>query len=239
MIKSLTIAIFVSISFFSLAETPTNLRIGLNLWQVIAQKSTFDQQHNDIDNYIKWFDKRPDYLTRISKRAGWYLQYIVSEVEKRNLPIELALLPAVESAFYPFSYSPQHASGLWQFIPSTGLNYGLTQDWWYDARRDVVASTNAALQYLSNLNVLFNGDWLLTIAAYNAGPGRVKQAIRRNKKLNKPTDFWHLDLPLETRSYVPKLLALLKIIKNPDKYPHQLAIIDTQPRIVQISLDHS
>lgn len=194
--------------------------------------------HNDdsISNYIDWFEDRPDYLTRISKRAALYLYYIVGEVEARNMPIELALLPIVESAFYPFAHSAQNASGLWQFIPNTGLVYGLTQDWWYDARRDVVASTKAALQYLQNLNILFNGDWLLAIAAYNAGPGRVQRAIKINKGLGLPIDFWYLPLPKETVAYVPKLLAVLEIIRNPGQYQQSLIPIANQQNLATITL---
>ena len=217
-------------------STPSRLLVTNDLWQYINNHAIMDHQHPSIDYYVDWFKNRSAYLTRISKRAKWYLHYIVTEVEKRNMPIEIALLPAVESAFYPFAFSPQRAAGLWQFIPSTGLSYGLSQTWWYDARRDVVASTNAALQYLKNLHILFDGDWLLAISAYNAGPGRVQKAIKKNKELNKPIDFWHLDLPLETKSYVPKLLAILRIIKNPTFYQQQLAPIDNQPRVIQVDL---
>lgn len=214
----------------------TTLSISGDLWQYIAKQATMKHKDASIAQYIDWFQKRPGYLTRISRRATWYLYYIVREIEKRNMPIELALLPVVESAFYPFAFSPEQASGLWQFIPSTGLSYGLTQNWWYDARRDVVASTAAALQYLQNLNVLFNGDWLLAIAAYNAGPGRVQKAIKKNEKLGKPTDFWHLKLPPETKSYVPKLLAVLEIIRNPDFYKQELVFINNQARVGKIDL---
>ena len=207
-----------------------------NLWHYIAQQSKMDFHNKTIDDYIAWFEKRPDYLTRISRRAKWYLYYIAQEVQTRNMPIELALLPIVESAFYPFSFSSERASGLWQFIPSTGLTYGLAQNWWYDARRDVIASTKAALQYLKNLNILFDGDWLLAIAAYNAGPGRVQKAIKKNKALGKPTDFWHLSLPPETRSYVPKLLAVLKIIQYPNYYRQTIHPIKNQPAIGKINL---
>ena len=159
-----------------------------------------------------------NYLTRISERAQPYLYLVVSEVEKEGLPIEIALLPIIESDYYPFSFSHGTAVGLWQFIPSTGELYGLDQDWWYEDRRDVLASTRAAVKYMKDLNKLFDGDWLLSIAAYNAGPGRVQKAIKINAENGQETDFWHLNLPKETKRYVPKLLALAKVVKDPSRY---------------------
>ena len=154
----------------------------------------------------------------MSTRAEPYLYYIVEELEKRNMPLDLALLPIVESAYNPFAYSRSRASGIWQFMPGTGRIYGLRQNWWYDGRRDIVAATNAALNYLQKLHQEFDGDWLLALAAYNSGEGNVGKAIRRNKKAGKPTDFFSLKLPGETRAYVPSLLAIAEIISNPGKY---------------------
>ncbi len=161
-----------------------------------------------------WYLKHPEYIKRVTRRAEPYLFHIVEELEKQKLPMELALLPIVESAFDPFAYSHGRASGMWQFIPGTGKNYGLSQNWWYDGRRDVYLSTQAALAYLTRLNKRFDGNWLHALAAYNSGEGNVSRAIRNNKKKNKPTDFWSLDLPRETKAYVPKLLALSEILKN-------------------------
>ena len=202
-----------------------------NLWHYIDSmaKLKFDKKHTK--DYIKWFEKHPDYLTRISGRANLYLYLIVKKVEAKNMPIELALLPVVESAFYPFSHSSEAATGLWQFISSTGRFYNLEQNWWYDARRDVEASTDAALLYLQDLYNLFDKDWVLAVAAYNAGQGRVKRAIKKNKALGKPTDFWSLNLPAETKSYVPKLFAVREIIKNPNKYGQKLLPIKNKPTV--------
>jgi membrane-bound lytic murein transglycosylase D len=147
------------------------------------------------------------------------------------------LLPIVESAYYPFSYSHGTASGLWQFIPSTGKLYGLKNNWWYDGRRDVLASTKAAVRYLKNLNKLFKGDWLLTIAAYNSGPGRVQRAVRNNKAQGKPTDFWHLKLPEETKGYVPRLLAVAELIKHPEKYGQTITPVANQQAVQAIKLN--
>lgn len=171
-----------------------------------------------IASQLNWYVRNPNYLDRTFKRSARYMHHIVEEILKRDLPMELALLPFVESAYDPFAYSHGRASGLWQFIPGTGKIYGLHQNWWYDGRRDVLASTKAALDYLTYLNKRFDGDWLHALAAYNSGSGRVGKAIRKNKKLGKKTDFWSLKLPRETKAYVPKLLALSKLVLAPSKY---------------------
>ena len=193
-------------------ETDVWKRIGsgLTLTRDISEKTTASK--------LAWFTRNQAYLDRVSTRAEPYLYYIVEELEKRNMPLDLALLPIVESAYNPFAYSRSRASGIWQFMPGTGRNYGLRQNWWYDGRRDIVAATNAALNYLQKLHQEFDGDWLLALAAYNSGEGNVGKAIRRNKKAGKPTDFFSLKLPGETRAYVPSLLAIAEIISNPGKY---------------------
>ncbi len=165
-----------------------------------------------------WYLKHPAYMARVVKRAKPFLYYIVEEIEKREMPLELALLPIVESAFDPFAYSHGRAAGMWQFIPGTAKRFGIQQSWWYDGRRDVIASTQGAMDYLTYLHKYFDGNWLHALAAYNSGEGRVARAIKRNAKAGKPTDFWSLDLPRETRAYVPKLLALADILKNKDDY---------------------
>lgn len=160
--------------------------------------------------------RNPTYLARVSERARRYLYHITQSVETRDLPLELALLPVIESAFDPFAYSPQQAAGLWQFIPSTARSHALKNNWWYDGRRDVLASTDAALNYLTHLNQRMQGDWLLAIASYNGGQGRVGRARARAKNPQADDVFWSLDLPAETRHYVPRLLALAAIIDQPE-----------------------
>jgi len=182
-----------------------------------------------IQSEVDWFARHPTYMDRVNERAAPYMHYIVSEVEKRGMPGEIALLPIVESAFQPFAYSHGRAAGIWQFIPGTGRHYGLKQNWWYDGRRDVYASTQAALDYLQYLSNLFDGDWMLALAAYNSGEGTVQKAVRRNKKRGKPTHFWALNLPKETRSYVPKLLAIAKIVEKPEHYNMNVASLDNTP----------
>jgi membrane-bound lytic murein transglycosylase D len=161
-----------------------------------------------IEQQRLWFVSNPSFLETAADRGSLYMHYIVERLEERDMPLELALLPVIESAYNPMAYSRAHAVGLWQFIPSTGRYFNLRQTNLYDGRRDVTASTIAALDYLSRLHEMFNGDWLLALAAYNAGEGTVSRAIERNVRLGLPTDYWNLSLPQETRDYVPKLLAL-------------------------------
>ncbi len=208
-----------------------------DLWRYIVNRSTLSASNDEyLHEYIDWFRQHPDYLTRITRRAKPYLYLVTQEVERAGLPLEIALLPVVESDYYPFSYSHGTASGLWQFIPSTGKLYGLKESWWYDGRRDVLASTKAAVKYLQNLQILFKGDWLLAIAAYNSGPGRVQKAIKANKDQGKPTDFWHLQLPKETKDYVPKLLAVTELIRYPEKYGQTITRVINQPAVQSIEL---
>ena len=190
-----------------------------DVWERVRESLYFgvpDQRRVTVQK--NWYLKHPSYMKRVSKRATPFLYYIVEELEKNNMPLELALLPIVESAFDPFAYSHGRAAGMWQFIPGTGKNYGMKQTWWYDGRRDVIASTEGAIKYLKRLHKMFDGDWLHALASYNSGEGRVMRAIRKNKRQGKPTDFWSLDLPRETEAYVPKLLALAEILKNQEKY---------------------
>tara|TARA_R110001599_G_scaffold9079_2_gene45179 strand:+ start:4736 stop:6655 length:1920 start_codon:yes stop_codon:yes gene_type:complete len=189
-----------------------------------------------IDSQRSWYTRNPNYLTRTFNRSSRYLHHVANEVEQRNLPMELALLPFVESAYNPFAYSHGRASGLWQFIPGTGKIYGLEQDWWYDGRRDVLASTEAALDYLTYLNNIFDGNWLHALAAYNSGSGRVRSAIRKNKAKNKSIDFWSLDLPKETRAYVPKLIALSQVVLNPEQYGVDFPYISDTPYFEKVDI---
>ena len=188
-----------------------------------------DVSHHAVDRELENYRSRPDYLDRIFRRGSRYLYYIVTELEKRGMPLELALLPVVESAFNPVAYSRSRASGLWQFIPSTGKHYGLEQNWWIDERRDVIKATDAALDYLQYLHRYFDGDWFLAIAAYNGGEGTVSRAVKSNRSAGKPTDFFSLKLRAETRDYVPKLLAISRLVGNPQAYGLSFLPIPDQP----------
>ena len=183
---------------------------------------------------LKWYSRHQNYLNRVVERAEPFLHFILNEAEARGIPAELALLPIVESAFQPFAYSHGRAAGIWQFIPGTGKIYGLKQNWWYDGRRDVYASTRAAFKYLESLHREFKGDWLLALAAYNSGSGTVRRAVRHNKRKHKATDFWHLKLPKETQAYVPKLLALKRLISQPDQYGISLRCVADIPYFERI-----
>ena len=182
----------------------------------------------------EWFANRPDYIKRTVARSSRYLYHIVEEVEKRGMPSEVALLPIIESAYNPVAYSRAHASGIWQFIPSTGKLYGLQQNFWYDGRRDVIAATNAALDYLEKLYDMF-GSWDLALAAYNWGEGAVSRAIAKNLANGLPADYQSLSMPLETRYYIPKLQAVKNIIANPAQYGIELAEIPNQPYFVAVT----
>jgi membrane-bound lytic murein transglycosylase D len=185
---------------------------------------------------LNWYSSHPGYIQRIQERAEPYLHFILEEIDKRDMPSEIALLPAVESAFRPFAYSPGRAAGMWQFIPSTGRHFGLKQNWWYDGRRDVVSSTRAALDYLKALSKQFKGDWELALAAYNSGAGTVRNAIRYNQKRGRRTDFWSLKLPDETSAYVPRLLALSEIFRHPEEHDIALMSFPDEPYFTTVDI---
>ncbi len=183
-----------------------------------------------------WFARHPEYLERVFTRARRYMPHIVAELERRGLPLELALLPIVESAYDPFAYSHGRAAGLWQMIPGTARRFGVKQNWWYDGRRDIVDSTRAALDYLEYLEELNDGNWLNAIASYNSGEGNVLRAARNNRKAGKPIDFWYLKLPKETSMYVPKLLALVEIVADPSQYGVTLPEVPNVPQFEVIDI---
>jgi membrane-bound lytic murein transglycosylase D len=194
------------------------------------------EMNGQVRTHLNWFAKHPEYLDRVFTRAQRYMPYIVEELEKRGLPLELALLPIVESAYDPFAYSHGRAAGLWQIIPGTAKRFGIRQNWWYDGRRDVVDSTNGALSYLAHLHQLMDGDWLLAVASYNSGEGNVLRAIRRNTSRSRPTDFWNLKLPKETSNYVPKLLALVELVREPSAYDIELPELLDAPQFAQLEI---
>ena len=210
-----------------------------DVWRRIREQLKLNR-HLDkgtVKARLKWYARHQAYLDRVAERATPYLFHIVETLEQRNMPLELALLPIVESAYHPFAYSRSHASGIWQFIPGTGRNYGLKQNWWYDGRRDIVASTHAAIKFLKDMHKSFDNDWLLALAAYNSGWGTVTKAIKRNKRKGKGTDFWSLDLPRETEGYVPKLLAISEIIAHPKKYNLTINPIPNKPYIAEVDTE--
>lgn len=212
-----------------------------DVWQRI--RAGFRIDDTDIPNplvsdHAAWFAARPDNVRRLAVRARPYLYHIVEELERRAMPMEIALLPMIESAFNPAALSPSAASGIWQFIPSTGRHYGLRQDSWYDGRRDFTAATNAALDYLGKLYLDF-GDWQLALAAYNCGEGCIARAIQSNVQQGLPTDYASLSLPNETRQYVPKLLALRNLIHAPALHGIAIEHLPNQPYFSQVTVHAS
>ena len=209
-----------------------------DLWQRVRQG--FAMQ--DLDNALvrrktREYAANPEYLQRMFDRSRIYLYHIVQEIEHRGLPTELALLPMVESAFNPMAYSPSHASGIWQFVPGTGKRFDLKQNHWYDGRRDIVDSTGAALDYLTQLHKRY-GDWQLALASYNWGENAVARAVAQNRKAGKRTDYASLRMPRETRNYLPKLQALKNIISEPAKYGVDLAPIPNERYFTTVLTAH-
>jgi membrane-bound lytic murein transglycosylase D len=206
-----------------------------DLWSRIRRGFALPQLDSPlIARHEQWFVNNPEYMQAMTERARRYLYYIVEEVEKRKIPMEIALLPAIESAYKPYAYSRARAAGLWQFIPSTGRLYGLKSNWWYDGRRDIHESTRAALDYLEKLRDDFNGDWHLALAAYNAGEGKVMRLRENNRRRGLPTEYPHLKLRAETRNYVPKLMAMVNIVADPGKYGVQLIDIPNAPYFTRV-----
>lgn len=229
----------ISLNDFSDLNLPNDGETRGNIWEKLAEgfKITNPESHPEVQQQIRWFLSHPAYLERTTERARPYMYIVYNETKKRGLPTELVLLPINESGYYPFSYSTAGATGIWQLMPGTASNFGLKRDFWYDGRRDIFDSTNAALDYLTYLANYFNDDWLLAIAAYDTGEGNVQNAIARNVRDGLPTDFWSLKLPAETRAYVPRLLAIAAIIEHPDRYPVPLPSIDDKPVVAQVRLN--
>ncbi|WP_413113898.1 LysM peptidoglycan-binding domain-containing protein [Thaumasiovibrio sp. DFM-14] len=202
-----------------------------DVWRRISMQLSLPVPNGDprVEHYKNWYLRNPSHLQTVAKRAEPFLHLITEKVEARGFPIELALLPIVESSFDQFAYSHGRAAGLWQITPPTGRSFGLEQNWWYDGRRDVDRSTDGALDLLDYLNKKFSGNWLHALAAYNTGEGRVFRAIRSNRDAGKSTDFWSLSLPRETSDYVPKLLAVADVIANAEQYGMSIPAIANKP----------
>tara|TARA_Y100001960_G_scaffold67904_1_gene71554 strand:+ start:5028 stop:6521 length:1494 start_codon:yes stop_codon:yes gene_type:complete len=222
-------------------ESPKVVEAGIakepyDLWEKIRRDLSFDipDTQQDIALYKKRFVNNQHAVNRLSKSGQRYLFHTVKRAQELGVPVELALLPFVESEFDPYAQSVYGATGIWQFLPATGREWGLKTNWWYDGKRDVIASTESALNFLTYLNKKFDGDWLLAIAAYNAGPTRVNRAVKENRRKNLPIDFWSLRLPKETTAYVPKLLVLSDLIQNPSSYGVILPSIPNRPYFAKV-----
>ncbi|MEZ3499554.1 murein transglycosylase D [Pantoea sp. KPR_PJ] len=218
-------------------EDGTGLAEDTDLWSFISDELKMGIPENSrIREQKQKYLRNKSYLHDVTLRAEPYMYWIVEQIHKRKMPMELVLLPIVESAFDPHATSSANAAGIWQIIATTGKNYGLKQNQWYDGRRDVVASTKVALDMMQRLNKMFDGDWLLTVAAYNSGEGRVLKAIKQNKARGKPTDFWNLSLPRETTVYVPKMLALSELLKNNKRYGIKLPTPDESRALARVEV---
>lgn len=213
-------------------EQPDDLweRIRLELsWHVVDRPR--------VDQARERFLRQHNYVPAAQDRSDYYLHHIVQQVDERGMPMEIALLPMIESNMDPFAASPSGAAGLWQIMPRTGVHLGLAQDSWYDGRQDLRASTSGALDYLETLHNTFDNDWLLALAAYNCGPTNVSRAQRRNTEKGLATDYWSLDLPRETENYVPKLLAIAQIVANPQKFNVAIPAVDNAPAFEVVSIN--
>ena len=230
----------VTEELLSTPEEPVAASEPEDLWKRI--RSGYQLDLNNLPDAVtkqrQWYINNPSYLKAVFSRAEPFIYYITDQLEQAGLPLELALLPIVESTYDPLAYSPSHAAGLWQFIPSTAKQFGLERNRWYDGRRDVVSSTKAAIKYLSYLNNRFDNDWLLALAAYNSGEGYVSKSMRKNRKAGKPEDFWSIRLPKETRNYVPQLLALASLIEKPSAHQIELPFIANSPYFEIIEIEH-
>jgi len=226
-----------SAKYNGIKEIPSRM-IPVTVWDRLFSLYALPEVDNErIEKEIQRYLKHPEYLTKIQQRAEPYLYFILDEIEARQLPGELALLPVVESAFLPNAISQSKASGLWQFMPATGRFFGLKQNWWYDGRNDIASSTRAATKYLDQLGKLFDNDWFLAIASYNAGKGTVRKAQRKNRENNLPTDYWSISWRKETMNYVPRLLAIAKIFANAERYNIPLLSIANNPHFTIVDIE--
>jgi len=218
-------------------STTESSNTNYDIWSRIRSGYTIPHiDHPLIDRYVAWNQTHAEYVTKMLTRSTPYMFYIVEQIEARGLPMELALLPAIESAYKPRALSRSKASGLWQFVPITGKHFGMRQDWWSDQRRDVIISTNKALDYLSELNRQFDGDWLLAMAAYNGGRGTISRAIRRNQRAGLNTDYFSLDLRRETAHYVPKIIGLSRVLMDPYAFGINIPEIPNHPYFETVAL---
>ncbi|KTC65164.1 membrane bound lytic murein transglycosylase D (plasmid) [Legionella adelaidensis] len=217
--------------------TPTvKAQYAMNVWDVVRKEFRLNHSTSqpEVQNQLLWLVSHPSYLRKLAQSEP-YIYHIVTEIKKRHLPGELALIPMIESAYDPFAYSGAGAAGLWQLMPGTGTDLGLKRDWWYDGRRSIGSSTDAALNYLSYLNNYFSGDWLLAIAAYDSGEGTIAKSIKNSPQRAK-VSFWSLPVPEETRAYIPRLLALAEIIQNPQRYKVELPDIPHVPYFEEVNI---
>lgn len=233
----ITCCYLLLLSFFSVPLYAATHPTTPTIWNALRKQFMLDHEihHPEVQAQLRWLLQHPDYLKRFTK-AEPYMFHIINEIKKHNLPGEIALVPIIESAFNPFAYSGVGAAGLWQIMPGTAKDLGLKRDWWIDSRRNISASTEAALKYYSYLGKFFCGNWQLAFAAYDFGEGNVARAVRRTGKSKENAKFWNLTLPQETRTYIPRLLALAEIIEHPERYHIQLPRIQNKPYFQEVDV---
>lgn len=231
------IFLFCILTFLSLSNSSQSYAAH-DVWDVL--RGEFSMNHDvtqpEVQEQIRWLIAHPSYVQKVCRQSEPYIYHIVGEIKKRKLPGELALLPMIESAYDPFAYSGAGAAGIWQLMPRTGSDLGLKQDWWYDGRRSIGPSTDAALNYLLYLKNYFNGDWILAVAAYDSGEGTIARAIKTTQRPGRPVYFWSLPVPRETKAYVPRFLALAELIKNPGRYKVELPSIPYLPYFEEVNI---
>lgn len=233
-IKEFLFCLFLLLGIFNCSI----VRAAPDVWDVLRSEFAINHEvtRPEVQEQIRWIVSHPSYLQKVCRQSEPYIYHIVGEIKKRKLPGELALLPMIESAYDPFAYSGAGAAGLWQLMPRTGSDLGLKQDWWFDGRRSIGPSTDAALNYLLYLKNYFNGHWILAIAAYDSGEGTISRSIKSNTQPGRPIDFWNLPIPRETKVYVPRFLALAEVIKNPGRYKVELPSIPYLPYFEEVNI---
>lgn len=209
-----------------------------NVWDVLRGQFSLNHEATqaEVQQQIRWIVAHPSYIQKVARQSEPYIYHIVTEIKKRKLPGELALIPMIESSYDPFAYSGAGAAGLWQLMPGTGTDLGLKQDWWFDGRRSIGPSTNAALNYLAYLHHFFNGDWVLAFAAYDSGEGTLARIIKNSPQAGRKISFWSLKVPQETKAYIPRLLALAEVIQNPNRYHVSLPDIPHTPYFEEVNI---
>lgn len=225
------ILIFILSTIAKAAQTP-------DVWDVLRSEFKINHEVNrpEVQEQIRWIQNHPGYVVKVCQKGEPYFYHVIREIQKRNLPGELALLPMIESAYDPFAYSKVGAAGLWQIMPLTGNQLGLNQDWWFDGRRSINHSTEAALTHLTHLNKFFKGNWILSIAAYDAGEGAISRAAKVNNPSGRQVSFWELTVPKETQVYVPRFLALAEVMKNPKAYKIDLPEMPFRPYFEEVNI---
>ncbi len=212
-------------------------RASPNVWDVLRDQFSLNHEvtQPEVQNQLRWLISHPSYLNKLAQSEP-YMYHILTEIKKRHMPGEIALIPMIESSYDPFAYSGAGAAGLWQLMPGTGTDLGLKQDWWFDGRRSIRPATDAALNYLLYLNKFFNGDWILAFAAYDSGEGTMARIIKNSKQTSRKVNFWSLPVPNETKAYIPRLLALAEIIQNPQRYKITLPDIPHTPYFEEVNI---